>query len=137
MAFELYKNDTGAVEPLEYLPAAPGDYVSGQALTVTDGKLAAIEAEEMGIPPYICHSTKTIEEAEGADNILAVTHTSHGSVYRATLESAEAGAKVGVAMQVKSGGLSPTGDGGSFVLSYVDGTEEGDYVLGRFVPQTV
>ena len=56
-------------------------------------------------------------------------------MYRATLEAAEVSAKVGVAMKVKSGGLSPTGDGGSFELTYVDGTAEGNYVLGRFVPQ--
>lgn len=135
MAFELYKSDHGAVAPLEYLPAAAGTYVPGQLLAVKDGKLAAIEAEETGVPPYICHAAKTIEEAEGADDVLPVNRISHDAVYKATLEGAEAGAKMGVAMQIKTGGLSPTGEGGSFELVYVDGTAAGDYVLGRFVHQ--
>lgn len=136
MAFELYKLDHGAVVPLEYLQAEEGTYEPGQALTIKDGKLSAITEDAAGIPPYISHAAKTIAEgAEGDAAILPVTHTTHDGIYMSVLEATEVGAKVGAAMKVKTGGLSPTGTGGSFELTYVDGTAAGDYVLGRFVPQ--
>jgi len=37
------KRDTGAMLPWEYLGAAAGTYQAGQMLTVTDGKLSALD----------------------------------------------------------------------------------------------
>lgn len=128
--FTFHKTDTGAVAPWEYLPAAAGAYEVGQLLTVTDGKLAAIEAACQTTPPYLCMSNR--EAADG--EILPVVRVSSDTILQTTLSEAAADAAVGDKLEVTAGGLQvDAAAAGTFEVTAMDGTEAGDTVYGRFV----
>ena len=63
------KSTDGAMTPFEYIEAAAGTYQVGQLLNVTDGKLAAIAADQATTPPYVCMQSGTVAAGE----LLAVT----------------------------------------------------------------
>ena len=54
------KSTDGAMTPFEYIEAAAGTYQVGQLLGVTDGKLAAIAADQATTPPYVCMQSGTV-----------------------------------------------------------------------------
>ena len=58
------KSTDGAMTPFEYIEAAAGTYQVGQLLNVTDGKLAAIAADQATTPPYVCMQSGTVAAGE-------------------------------------------------------------------------
>lgn len=126
------KSDTGTVVPFEYLEAAAGTYHVGQCLTVTDGKLAAINEAMATTPEYICEAEKTV--AEGG--VLPVTRVSKTCIYETTLLAAEVALVVGDKLRVAAGGNQAEyvdGNTGTFEVVAFSGTDEGDTVRGRWI----
>ena len=118
------KNDTGAVQPLEYLAASVGEYKVGMLLK-NDCELSPIsDAETVNTtPPYLCMTDINIPEGEIA--VIAVQRVNSSTIYEVANEDpVEPGKKCAV-----------TGDGivaetaGTFeIVENVDGA-----VRGRFV----
>ena len=126
--FSPVKNDTGAVAPLEHLPAAAGSYMAGQVLTMTAGKLAALAAALPGMPQYLCMMSGTVED----ETLIAVTRVNAGTIYETVLgEDIKEG--TGTMLGVLSDGLR-CGGAGCFEIVSAEGLEEGSSVRGRFVP---
>lgn len=123
------KRDTGAMLPWEYLGAAAGTYQAGQMLTVTDGKLDALESASTTTPPYLCMADVT---AAGGQ-VIPVTRVEEDCIYETTLKAIYADAKPGVKMQVDADGVTASQGAGNFELVEVTGTQAGDTVRGRFV----
>lgn len=126
------KSDTGTAVPFEYLEAAAGTYHVGQCLTVTDGKLAAINDAMATTPEYICEAEKTV--AEGG--VLPVTRVSKIHIYETTLSAAAENAVVGDKLRVAAGGNQAEytdGNTGTFELVALSGNGEGDTVRGRWI----
>jgi len=124
------KSDTGAVLPWEYMSAAAGDYKAGQLLNVDGGKVVAVAAASTTTPPYLCMADKTAADGEP----LPVTRISHDYIYETQLSAAAAAAEIGTKLQVSAGGLEADAAGtGTFEIVSMDGTEQGDFVRGRWV----
>ena len=127
--FSPHKNDTGAVLPWEYLPAAADTYEAGQLLQVTDGKLAAISAASTTTPPYLCMASITVEDGE----LLPVTRIDKDTIYESMLSAEAAEAKLGTKLQISAGGKEVDATvSGSFEVVAVEGTAAGSIVYGRF-----
>lgn len=129
MGFVPVKSDHGAVPPWEYLKAAAGTYKAGQLLNVADGKVTAVSAAATTTPPYICMADVEVEE----DEILPVIRTSKDYIYETELGAAAADAAVGGKLQVSAGGLTAETGEGTFEITYLEGTEAGNTVRGRWV----
>ncbi len=128
--FNPVKNDTGACQPWEYLPAAAGTYQVGQALNVSGGKLAAIEEASTVCPGYLSMKKGTLVEGE----LLPVIRVRSDAIYESTLSEDAEDAAIGSCLQVSAGGLEVDGAAaGAFEVTYLEGTEEGAKVRGRFV----
>ena len=123
------KRDTGAMLPWEYLGAAAGTYQAGQMLTVTDGKLSALDGPSTTTPPYLCMADVTAAEGQ----VIPVTRVEGDCIYETTLKAQYEAAKVGVKMQVDGDALTASEGAGNFELVEVSGTQVGDTVRGRFV----
>lgn len=126
------KSDTGAVQPWEYLPAAAGEYKAGQLLSVEGGKVTAITAEQTATPPYLSMADKKVAE-DG--ETLPVVRVGLGEIYETTLSAAAAGLTAGAKLKVSADGMQAaygTGADGTFEAVYVDDTNEGDMVRGRW-----
>ena len=85
------KSTDGAMTPFEYIEAAAGTYQVGQLLNVTDGKLAAISADQATTPPYVCMQSGTVAAGE----LLAVTRVQGKYTFETELAAAAAAVKVG------------------------------------------
>ena len=128
--FLAVKNDTGAVQPWEYLVAAAGNYKAGQLLTVDGGLLKAVDAASATTPPYLCMADATVE----AEEVIPVVRVTGDTIFETQLSAAAEGAKVGTKLQVSAGGLlADAAAEGTFEIVTLDGTAEGDTVRGRFV----
>lgn len=128
--FTPHKNGTGAVLPWEYLPASAGTYKAGQLLQVSAGSVAAISAAIKTTPPYLCMADITVE----AGGIVPVTRVNADTVYKTTLSAAAASAVIGTKLEVTAGGLeADAAAAGTFELTCLEGTAQGDTVYGRFV----
>lgn len=128
--FSPHKNGTGAVLPWEYIPAAAGTYEAGQLLTVTGGKLAAIDAAITTAPPYLCMGSITVEDGED----IPVTRITDDMIYMSTLSAAAEAAVVGTKLRISAGGKEvDAGAAGSFEVVALDGNQAGDIVYGRFI----
>ena len=126
----VHSTDTGNVQPWEYMPAAAGSYRAGQMLTTKNGALSPISAAMTTTPGYICMANITV--AEG-DNV-PVTRIQKDAIYETRLSAEAANAAIGAKLQVSAGGLQvDAASAGTFELTYVDGTEAGSMVRGRFV----
>ena len=126
----VHSTDSGAVHPWEYMPAAAGTYQAGQMLTTKNGALSPFSAAMTTTPGYICMANITV--AEG-DNI-PVTRIQKDAVYETRLSAKAESAAIGAKLQVSAGGLQvDAAAAGTFELTYVDGTEAGNMVRGRFV----
>lgn len=123
------KSNTGAVLPWEYLGATAGTYQAGQMLTVTDGKLDALDAASTTTPPYLCMADVTAADGQ----VIPVTRVNGDYIYETTLKARYDGAKPGVKMQVDADGVTASEGAGTFELVEVLGTKAGDTVRGRFV----
>ena len=123
------KSNTGAVLPWEYLGATAGTYQAGQMLTVTDGKLDALDAASTTTPPYLCMADVTAADGQ----VIPVTRVNGDYIYETTLKAQYDGAKPGVKMQVDADGVTASEGAGNFELVEVSGTKAGDTVRGRFV----
>ena len=126
------KSTDGAMTPFEYLEAAAGTYQVGQLLNVTDGKLAAIAADQASTPPYVCMQSGTVAAGE----LLAVTRVQGKYTFETELAAAAAAVKVGTKIQVASGGLTGASDAavpGTFEVVSLEGTAAGSMIRGRFV----
>lgn len=122
--------DKGALQPWEYLPAAAGEYKIGQALNVTGGKLTAIAAASTTSPTYICMTEKTVQDGD----LIPVQRVQKDVIHETTLSAAAATAAIGSKLQVSAGGLEVDGGAaGSFEVTYIEGTEAGSIVRGRFI----
>ena len=127
--FTVYSHDTGARQPWEYLPAAAGTYKAGQALSVTDGNVAPIEAALKTTPPYICMADVTV----AAGQSVPVIRVTKNAIYSTTLSADAAAAKTGALLQISAGGLAVDGAAaGTFEVVDVEGTTAGSVVTGRF-----
>lgn len=78
------KSTDGAMTPFEYIEAAAGTYQVGQLLNVTDGKLAAISADQATTPPYVCMQSGTVAAGE----LLAVTRVQGKYTFETELAAA-------------------------------------------------
>ena len=123
------KSDNGAVLPWEYIPGAAGSYKTGQLIIITGGQCAAITADTVTTPPYLCMATVDLPAGE----LLPVTRVSDEMIYETTLSAASASAAVGVKLQVANGGLQVKTGAGTFEIVSLDGTAAGDAVRGRWV----
>lgn len=127
--FSPHKNDTGAVLPWEYLPAAEGTYAAGQLLQVSNGKLAALSAATKTTPPYLCMSNHTVESGDE----LPVTRIDKDTIYAVELSAAATAATVGTMLEVSAGGKEVDAAAvGTFEVVAMEGTAIGDIVYGRF-----
>lgn len=128
--FMPHKSDTGAVLPWEYLPAKAGTYQAGQLLNASAGLLTSVSAASTTTPGYLCMANITVTVGES----VPVTRIKRDVIYETELSAAAASAKIGSKLQVSAGGLAvDAGAAGSFELSYLDGTAQGDMVRGRFL----
>ena len=91
------KSTDGAMTPFEYIEAAAGTYQVGQLLNVTDGKLAAIAADQATTPPYVCMQSGTVAAGE----LLAVTRVQDKYTFETELAAAAAAVKVGTKINIK------------------------------------
>ena len=122
------KSTDGAMTPFEYIEAAAGTYQVGQLLNVTDGKLAAIAADQATTPPYVCMQSGTVAAGEKY-------------IFETELATAATAVTVGTKIQVASGGLKAkyvtgTSDAaapGTFEVVSLEGTAAGSMIRGRFV----
>lgn len=127
--FSPHKNDTGAVLPWEYLPAAEGTYEAGQLLQVSNGKLAALSAATKTTPPYLCMGNITVESGDE----LPVTRIDKDTIYAVELSAAATAATVGTMLEVSAGGKEVDAAAvGTFEVVAMEGTAIGDIVYGRF-----
>lgn len=118
-----------ALQPWEYLPAAAGTYQVGQTLTVTSGKLAAINSASTTTPPYICMAEVTAADGEA----IPVIRVRNEIIFETTLSAASASAAIGTKLQVAAQGLEVNGAAaGTFEVVYIEGTAAGSIVRGRF-----
>ncbi len=126
--FRPYSHDNG-LQPWEYLEAAAGTYKSGQALQVTNGHLAPVTEALQTTPAYICMADVTVD----AGKELPVIRVTDKVVFETALSAAAAGAKVGSLLEVSAGGLAVDATAaGTFDVNYIEGTEAGSVVRGRF-----
>ena len=114
----------------EYLPATAGTYVAGQALTVADGKLAAISAARATSPEYICMMDGTVD----ADALIPVIRVDKDIELETTLSAAAADMVMGTKLQISAGGLQvDAAAAGTFEVKSYEGTTTGAAVIGRFL----
>jgi len=126
--FRPYSHDNG-LQPWEYIEAAAGTYKCGQALQVVDGKLAPVAEALKTTPPYICMADVTLEE----DKDLPVIRVTDKVVFETALSAAAAAAKIGSKLEVSAGGLAVDATAeGTFDVTYIEGTDAGNVVRGRF-----
>ncbi len=126
------KSNTGAVLPWEYLGATAGTYQAGQMLTVTDGKLDALDAASTTTPPYLCMADVTAADGQ----VIPVIRVDGDFIFETTLKAAASGAVIGTKLQVEADGLTaskPSAGSGTFEVVYLEGTAAGNIVRGRFV----
>lgn len=130
------KSNDGAMTPFEYLAAAAGTYQVGQLLNVTDGKLAAIAADQATTPPYVCMQSGTV----AAGDALAVVRVNEKYIFETELAAEAAAVTVGTKIQVANGGLkakyvtsSSNPVPGTFEVVSLEGTAAGSMLRGRFV----
>lgn len=127
--FKIHKSDTGSVKPWEYLPAAAGSYVAGQALSVAGGQVTPITAVLKTTPPYICQATVTVT----AGQVVPVTRVGADEIYETSLSAKAEGAVPGALLEISAGGLQvDAAANGTFEVVAIDSTEAGGTVYGRF-----
>lgn len=128
--FYPHTTDTGAVLPWEYMPAKAGTYQAGQLVNASAGVLTPISAASTTTPGYLCMADITVTEGEN----VPVTRIIHAAVYETQLTAAAAAAKIGSKLEVSAGGLGvDVTAAGTFEVTYLDGTDAGDMVRGRFL----
>lgn len=128
--FSPHKSDTGAVLPWEYIPAAAGTYEAGQLVQITAGKAAAISAACATTPPYLCMGNITVEDGE----TIPVSRITRDMIYESQLSAAAVDATIGTKLQVSKGGKElDAGAAGTFEVVYIEGTDIGSAVYGRFL----
>lgn len=127
--FTPHANDTGAVQPWEYMPAVAGTYHAGQLLNTAGGKVAALSAAATTTPAYLCMAELTVESGQ----TIPVTRVSDAVIYETELTAEAADAKIGSLLEVSSGGdgVDATAEG-TFEITYLEGTTAGAMVRGRF-----
>ncbi len=128
--FSPNKSDNGAQLPWEYMPVAAGTYVAGQLLNAAEGSLAPVSEASNTTPGYLCMAN--IAAAEG--DIVPVTRVSKNYIYETKLSAAAEGAGIGTKLRVSAGGLqADAGAAGTFEVTYIEGTDAGSTVHGRFI----
>ena len=128
--FRPHSSNHGAVVPFEYLPASAGDYVAGQMLNMSGGKLVAISAASKTTPAYLCMGKHTVADGEN----LPVTRVSDDVIYETELSAEAAAAVPGSKLEVSVGGLAVDATAaGTFEVVFLEGTVAGSVVRGRFV----
>lgn len=127
--FTIYSNETGAVAPWEYY-GVNDDLAAGQmAEQLTGGNLAEITTEMKTTPAYLCMGAK-----DKTTWLAPAVRVLPGTIYETTLKTAATSVKVGSKLEVSAGGLQvDAGAAGTFEVVYVEGTEAGSIVRGRFV----
>lgn len=129
MPFLPHFTDTGALQPWEYMPAAAGSYQLGQLLNASGGKLTAISAVSTTTPGYICMAKITV----AGDELVPVSRITRDATYETTLSDAAEAAAIGTKLRISAGGLqADAGAAGTFEVTYIEGTEAGSVVRGRF-----
>lgn len=127
--FYPHSNDTGAVLPWEYMPAAAGTYQAGQLLNASAGSLTPISTASATTPGYLCMANVTVAGGE----LVPVTRIKHDVIYETQLSAEAAGAAAGSKLRVSAGGLQvDAGAAGTFEVNYIEGTAAGSVVRGRF-----
>jgi len=129
--FFIHKSDTSSVQPWEYVPAAGGEYKSGQLLSVVDGVAAEIIFEDYSkIPPYLCMADKTAANGD----LIPVTRVSSLHIYEVVVPLDSVGPlNIGDRIKISSDGLSLMEGNGPFEIVEFDETEHGIVVRGRFI----
>ena len=124
-----HKSDVGFTQPWEYLPAVAGTYKPGQLLMLNNGQLKVLDSPSSDVPPYICQCSRTVVEGE----IIPVIRTSDDVIYESRLDKDAPSAKIGSMLCVSKGGEAVNADAtGSFEVVFIENTEKGSVVCGRF-----
>ena len=127
--FVIHKHDTASRQPWEYIPAAAGTYEAGQAVSVSGGQIAPIEAALKTTPPYVCMADATVTEGQ----VLPVIRVTDKAIYATELSADAAAAVVGTKLEVSAGGLQVDAAAtGTFEIVYIEATAAGSVVHGRF-----
>ena len=127
--FSPHTTDTGAVLPWEYMPAEAGTYQAGQLLNAKNGSLTPVSAASATTPGYLCMANITVT----AGQQVPVTRIQHTAIYETQLSAKAADAAEGTKLQVSAGGLQvDAAAAGSFEVTYIEDTEAGSMVRGRF-----
>ena len=122
--------DTGTVLPWEYMKAAAGTYKAGQLLDATGGQVKPISAASKTTPGYLCMGNVTVEDG----GLVPVTRIQHTVIYETQLSAAAEGAAEGSKLEVSAGGLQvDAAAAGTFEVNYLESTEAGATVRGRFI----
>lgn len=117
-------------EPWEKAPATTGaNYVVGQALVLTAGKLATAAGAVK--PKFICMEDVT---GAAADQMIHVEPVRGETIYETELSVQSASIAIGAAYTIDSTGkmITATGSGVAEVVSF-DGTAAGSKVRVKFV----
>lgn len=123
------KNIRATVEPWHYLPAAAGQYKSGQMLSMAAEKVTPLAAASTTTPRYLCMADVTVAEGD----VIPVQRVVEGHVYVTALSEATDCA-VGSKLQVSTGGLGVDKKvGGNFEVVYLASMDAGAEVHGVFV----
>lgn len=114
----------------EYLPAAAGTYVAGQALTVASGKLAAISAARTTSPEYICMADGKF----AAGDLVPVIRVDKDLELETSLSAAASSMVMGTKLEISKNGLEVDAAAeGTFEVKEYAGTAAGAAVIGRFL----
>ena len=130
--FNPHTNDTGAVLPWEYMKAKAGTYKAGQLLNASGGKLNPIGAATGAAKPgYLCMANVTVPEG---GSVIPVTRIQSTTIYETQLSAKAENAAEGSKLQVSAGGLQVDATAaGCFEVNYIESTEAGAVVRGRFI----
>lgn len=129
--FLIHSTADGQLPAWNYLPCAAITPKIGLCLSLdsASGQLKV----DVTSPQYIC--MKNADSAVAAGTNIPVIKITKEQVWESTLDGATA-FKLGTIADVASGGLLVDGDGTTnkvFLIEYLEGTEAGNIVRGRFV----
>lgn len=132
---KIHSTRDGRTPATEYLPAAAGDYVVGQALVFADGKLAAVKSgagqDTAKGRHYVSMAAVTIKEGDK----LPVVAANEDIVFELPLAAANEALALGTAYCLAADGktLDSTTADGCFTVTDSDGTAAGDCQRGVLI----
>lgn len=129
MAFLEHSREGGNL-PFVYIPASAITPVTGLALAMSGGYAAIASGTTM--PQYICMQTE--DEAVEEGTIIAAVRVLPDTIWEAPCSADYSAVSIGSRVTIGTDGLTVTATttGGNFEVTYIDGTDTGDLIRGRF-----